>query len=340
MTCSRLVGRLLAATALSFALFATSAHADNAGDLETARMLLHEGNDLRAKGDLRAALAKYVAAHAIVYTPITGLEVGRTHLLLGELVEAREALLAVGRIPVKAQESQNATAARIEADRLANELEPRIPTLRLVIEGLPPSATPTLVLDGQTLPIASVGEPRKLNPGKHHVVAKAEGMKEASTDTTLAEGESRSVTLKLEPAMATTSSTTTSTTSSSESASRVDRPTGTTSSTPPLVYVGFGIAAAGVVVGGVTGVLALSKGSTLKDACPDAHCGPSQQDALHDARALGTVSTISFVVAGAGATLGVIGLLTKPSATPPPTTGVSARLTVGLGTIGLVGSFR
>jgi hypothetical protein len=336
MTCNRRVARWLSGAALSLALATTATtRADDASDLETARLLLHEGNDLRASGDLRGALAKYAAAHAIVHRPITGLEVGRTHLLLGELVEAREAFLAVGRIPVKAQESQNTTAARLEAERLAQELEPRIPTLTIVVVGAPSGAAPTLVLDGETLAAASLGGPRKVNPGKHHVTAKAEGAAVAIADTTLAEGESRSVTLKLAP------STTASGASSSSADPTLGRGTADEGSrTSPLVYVGFGVAAAGVIVGGVTGVLTLSKGSTLKDACPDGHCGPSQQDALHETRTLGTVATVSFVVAGAGAALGIVGLLSKPSPEPRPKTGISARLTVGLGTIGVAGSFH
>jgi hypothetical protein len=333
MTSSRSLRRLLSTTAFALVVSVVpSLRADSASDLETARLLLREGNELRAKGDLRGALAKYEAAHGIVFTPITGLEVGRTHMLLGELVEAREAFLMVGRIPVKAQESANASAARAEADRLSNEIDRRIPTLTIVVAGAASGVTPTVVLDGQSIPAVSIGGPRKINPGKHHVVAKADGMKDATADATLAEGEAQSITLTLVPWEP--SSTTTYT------GSPADGPSATTGErrTSPLVYIGFGIAAVGTIAGTVTGVMTLSKASSLKDSCPDDHCGPSQQDALRDTRTLGTISTISFVVAGAGAALGIIGLVASPTAEPK--TGVSAHVTVGFGTVGLAGSFR
>ena len=76
-----------------------------ASDLETARELYKEGRALRDKNDLKAALEKFKGAHALASTPVTGLELGRTHMLLTELVEAREAFLSVAKIPFADKES-------------------------------------------------------------------------------------------------------------------------------------------------------------------------------------------------------------------------------------------
>jgi hypothetical protein len=284
------------AIAVALLLASSSALADTPADLETARLYLHQGNDLREKGDLRGALAKYKAAHALAYTPITGLEVGRTHIALGELVEARDALLGVGRIPVKAQESQNTAAARVEADRLARELEPRIPTLTVTFEGTPAGASPTLAIDGQPVAAASIGGPRRLNPGTHHVLARVAGAKDVTSEVTLAEGETRTATLHFVPAAAPTKD-------ASPSKESIEE-----RHVSPWVWVGFGAAAASFAVGGVTGAMTLSKRAQLDDACPERQCGPSHQDDLRSAKTLGTISTISFVAAGAFTVVGVIGL--------------------------------
>ncbi|HTU62558.1 MAG TPA: hypothetical protein VMF89_29055, partial [Polyangiales bacterium] len=60
-----------------------------ASERETARALMTEGDKLRAAGDLRAALTRYQAAHAIVHAPTTGLDLARVQAQLGLLVEAR-----------------------------------------------------------------------------------------------------------------------------------------------------------------------------------------------------------------------------------------------------------
>src|SRR5262245_33623847 len=121
---------LVVACSAALLVTASSARADlTPVEHEEARAHLRQGNELRASGDLRGALAKYRAPHAIAGTLITGLEVGRTHLLLGELVEALAALEAVAGIPKKPNESSNTSAARAEAARLAAEITPRIPTL-------------------------------------------------------------------------------------------------------------------------------------------------------------------------------------------------------------------
>ena len=65
------------------------AHAEpTAEDLASARELFKEGRALREKGDLPKALEKLRAAHALGQTPITGLELARTYVLVGRLVEA------------------------------------------------------------------------------------------------------------------------------------------------------------------------------------------------------------------------------------------------------------
>jgi hypothetical protein len=115
-------------------------------------------------------------------------------------------------------------------------------------------------------------------------------------------------------------------------------PVATASRTSPLVWIGFGFGAAGLVAGSVTGAIAFSKTSTVKDECPTKTCDPSHQSDIDAAKRFGTISTISFAVAGAGAIVGVIGLLSSGSSEPRPSSaGVS--WWIGPGTAGVAGAF-
>ena len=103
----------LAVLALSLTAVPRSALAQrSAADIESARQLYSQGVDLRDKGDLKGALEKFKAAHALGNTPITGIELCRTHAALAQPVEAREACLGVGRIaPMRATERHASRAS-------------------------------------------------------------------------------------------------------------------------------------------------------------------------------------------------------------------------------------
>jgi hypothetical protein len=99
-----------------------------------------------------------------------------------------------------------------------------------------------------------------------------------------------------------------------------------------LVFGGLGVAAAGIGVGTVTGILTLSKAGALKDKCVDGRCPPSSSSDLDTTRTLGVISTVAFVVGGVGALAGAAGFLLVPAA---PSTGVY----LGPGTAGVRGTF-
>src|SRR5215468_3304078 len=73
--------------------------APTAAEKETARALMKSARDKRRASDLRGALVDFTKARAIMNVPTTGLEVGKTQMDLGLLVEARDTLLEVARSP-------------------------------------------------------------------------------------------------------------------------------------------------------------------------------------------------------------------------------------------------
>lgn len=295
-------------------------------DVESARQLLRQGNELRANNDLRAALARYKAAHALVGTPITGFEVGRTHVQLGELVEGYEALGAVAKIPIKPNESANTTYARKEAERLARETDARIPAVRVFVKNVTAGVTVVVQLDGRRI---DPGVSHRVNPGKHGVVVQAAGSTR-TTEVVVTEGQTRDVEIALDapvvaPAPAPTKS------EPSPAAA-----TTTTSGRPAWIWVGLGVAGAGAIAGTVAGVVTLNRTDSLAERCPTGDCPPSEHDYLKTTDRWATVSTISFAVAGAAAAVSIVGLIATPS---KKTETGSIKPTIGLGSIGLEGSF-
>ena len=310
-------------------LVRSAAAAPSASDKETARALMKDGETKRAQGDHAGALKSFRAAHAIMNVPTTGLELGRTQMDLGQLVEARDTLFAVTRLPVVPGESANMPAARDEAQKLADAIEPRICSLTVKLSGVPEDTTPKVTIDGTAILAATIGVPRKLNPGAHEIVVVA-GSIERKQKVELIDGESKEITIELaEPAPAADPAPT---------PEVPETPPPPKAGTSPLVWVGFGGAAAFIVVGAVTGGLAFSRASSAKDGCDGTRCPPSTHDDIESSKTFGNVSTVSFLLAGAGVVVGVIGLYSsKDDAKSSPTTSVG--LFIGANGLGLRGAF-
>jgi len=106
----------------------------------------------------------------------------------------------------------------------------------------------------------------------------------------------------------------------------------------PLVYVGLGLAGAGLVTFGVAGGIALSRSAELQDVCHGDACPHDSQADIDSARMAAHAATAGGVVAGIGSALFVVGLLTSGSAEPETRTG-SLRLSMGVGGAALGGRF-
>jgi len=317
--------RALAAGIVVLAL-ASSRHAaaePTAADVETARGLYVEGLELRDSGKLEMSLGRFKAAHALAATPITSLELGRAHAVLGELVEAREVLLSIERLPVQPGESAKAANARVEARAMAEQLRDRIPALRIVFSP-EPAGPPHVTIDGVVIPPEALANPRKVNPGSHTIIAEANGSRATST-VLLIERELRMVTLALhgaaspaivKPAVA----------ANLDPAREAppESPPSTTAGPTGWFYVGLGAAGVGVIVGSITGAIALSKASALESECTGAACPRSAADDLTTSRTMGVVSTIAFGVAVAGGALALVTWLSRPSTTTPVRTSPNA----------------
>ena len=105
-----------------------------------------------------------------------------------------------------------------------------------------------------------------------------------------------------------------------------------------LGWVGLGVGAAGVVLGGITGLVASSKKSDLDSGdCLDGRCGPSERDEVESYNSMVTLSTVGFVVGGIGLAAGATLLLTAPS--PNSESEAYVAPWVGIASAGIKGRF-
>lgn len=331
---SRTARRVVFALALSSSLLVTAAAgAQSLADRETARALMDEGDAKRDAKDYKAALSAYEKADAIMHVPTTGLEVARMQAQLGLLLEARETLARVIRSPVAPKEPAPFTNARKAAEQLNEELGRRVPALQLEIKGAPTGETPQVTIDGENVPAAVLSVPRKVNPGTHVVVVQA-GSLEKSQDVLVAEKETKTVTIDLTPeAVAETPQVQT-----------TDEPSeGGSSAGKVLMFGGFTVAAIGIGVGAVTGIMSMSKVDEIKGDCQGDRCPTSRAGDIDDAKSLGNISTIAFAAGGVGAAVGILGLIMSSGSSEQKPGAEAARphtrAVVGPSYLGLSGTF-
>lgn len=291
-----------AAAVFAFVLVPSLARA---ADPAAAREQLKIGYTLSQEGKCDEAVPHLVESlrldpKAITLINLANCEekVGRWADALGHWVDAR----------ARAQ-TENVPAIEEEAVRRAKSLEERIPRLTIVLGEGAPKGTEVLK-DGVLLGGVSLGVPLPVDPGSHTVVARAPGRAEGTKTIALAEGETGRVDVApggpapvqpgpagpgAEPARA--------------------APSG---GLGPLVWIGFGTALVSAAVGTVTGIVALDHASEADRDCPNRTCtDPEALDRIDTGRTMGTISTVAFVVAGAGAAVGVVGLVTGGRRTDP-----------------------
>jgi hypothetical protein len=305
------------------------AHAEpTEADLAQARELRNQGRELRSRGDLRGALAKFKAAHAVGQTAVTGIELARTHALLRELVEAREVCLWIGRMAVAPDETHFSQEAREEATKMAEELRPRIPELTVKIRGVPPGAAAQIRIDGQHIPDAVVGEARKVNPGAHEIIGRIGDGQESKETLNLEEGEKREVTLTLIPPPVVVKP------KVEWKAPEPDRRASRT-----LYTLGLVVGGPALLIGTVSGIAAFAQAGDVKSRCPGGNCPPPVHSDLSAALTMGNVSNVAFAVAGVSAVLLLIGFAIDPGSRPQTAAAPRASAWIGLGSAGVHGSF-
>jgi len=301
----------------------------SASSIESARNLMDIGHHKFARGDFAAALDAYRAANDIMHVSTTGLGVGRALIKLNRLLEARSVLLAVSRLPPRPNESKPLLRGRRNAAKLQNDLADMIPSLRVEISAPKDVKNPKLVVNGELVPAALIGQPQKMDPGEHQIELSAPTYKSDKQTIQLVVSQQRTVRLTL---------------SEKSDASSSNVFSKFFASTPTMSLIGFGVAGAGIIAGTVTGGLALGAASEAKAGCQGDLCPAANETAAKSAvkrsKPLAHVSTASFAIAGAGAIVGVLGMvLIGSDETSDEEDQASIQPVLGLGYGGLHGRF-
>ena len=326
-----------AALSLGLALVSATALADVPdADKAAARALAQQGQDALDRKDFTTAVDRFERARQLFPAPTLAVGLARAQVGVGRLVAAQETLNRVLREGAPAGSPPAYAKAVAEAHRDLDALEPRIPNLIIFVKG-PASARVTL--DGAPVSNALLGVGRPVDPGRHLVRAEADGFAPVEATVNVAEQKTEPVTLTLDHRVAGPPPPPT---------PGVAPPPGGAPPPPPpppssgplrktLGFVGIGVGGAGLVLGAITGGLALSKSTTLSGACTDKQCPSAQQSNVDSYHTLATLSTVGFVAGGVLAAAGVVLVVTAPR----PVQGREAWVApvVGPGYAGLQGRF-
>jgi hypothetical protein len=310
----------------------------SAAQKETARGLMAEARELREQGDLQGALTRFAAADSIMGVPTTGFELAATQAELGKLVEARETLRRVLALPQGPDDPEPFNEARSKARALDQRLQSRIGALHFVVTGLGAGEALAVVVDSEAVPVAALGLPFRVNPGKHVVIARAGGREvQAEVDAL----ESRTVKVELvlgEPSTADAVEDPVVASTPVSEHTRQDAPS--RRGMPTISYVAGGVGVVGVVVGAVAGISAISHKNAAAKSCVDGNCPRATWSDLDSAHSMATISTTGFVVGAVGLAVGVSALLLREE---PRATQRSVRVMPDVGprgaSVSIAGSF-
>jgi hypothetical protein len=320
------------------------ARAQSDADRATARSLGQEGQQAFESKDYATAEDRFRRADTMVHAPTLVLGLARALAAEGKYVEAQESYNRIIREGLPPGSSDVFKRALDDAKKEVDAVSTKVGSVTITVKaaGGGDIPGPQVVLDDHPLNSASLGIKRAIDPGTHVLRATADGYKPGELRFSTTEGGTADEPLMLEKDLSAPPAVAANPTTTPAPAAATSTPDLTTADTSKgrkvLPWVAFGVGGAGLVVGGITGILALGKHSTLKDECTSTStCPPSAQSDLDSYHSIGLVSDIGFIVAAVGGATGAILLLTQPKSTP--TTGVTIVPTVGLGSLGATGRF-
>ena len=314
------VAGFLLGVCLGAVQFEARAQGSPSTERAAARNLGYAGVEAFQAGRFVVASEKLEKAYAVLPVPSLGLWSARALVKQDKLLEAADRYAEVMRLNIAGgdeavqKKAQSDAHAELEATRAAT------PSVVIQLTGADASAV-VIAIDGATVSSKLVGEATPLNPGKHRIEA-TWGQQHLTRQVTLQGHEQQAVPFVLAANI--------------EAAHHTDAPvpapetpvpapeapvaTGSAPDAPgstrgTLSWALVGAGATGIAVGAVTGVMVLSKRSSLDrdPACADDHnCPPAYSSKVSSYDALRTVSTVAFVAGGVLSASGIVLLLTAP----------------------------
>ncbi|WP_438016060.1 PEGA domain-containing protein [Sorangium sp. So ce315] len=171
-----------------------------ARDPVAAEALFKAARALVDKGDYEAGCPKFEASLALNPSASTMINIARCHEHEGKLATAWHDYHRALVLNRETAGEQRRRGLEELARKGLVALEPRVPKLRIVVEGAPPGVE--VQRDGTPLPAAALGEALPIDPGQHEIRASAPGHQPETRAVTLTEGETATIELTLRPAPA------------------------------------------------------------------------------------------------------------------------------------------
>jgi hypothetical protein len=338
---------LLALTSLGTGL-AAAQDGPSAADRATARRLATEGQIALKKGDFDTAADRFERANDLLAAPTFLVRLARARVGQGRLVEGYEIYRKIVRDGVAPDQPEAFKRALVEAKQEVKGVEPRLAWVSVNVVGANPSVV-EVQLNNAVIPSAALGAQRPVDPGTLRARATADGYRTAEVEVQLAEGEHLpAIELRMIPQPKAETSIALNESSPVMTADGGE-PAFISQST--LGYISLGLGGAGLVFGGVSGLLAFNHHQDLVALCENRDQNPCHVDDptgskhtaavkdQHDMKTFATASTVGFIVGGALAATGLILLITAPDDPGKSAHAMALHPYVGFGTIGAVGSF-
>lgn len=314
-----------------------------------ARAAAEAGANAFDAGKWEKSISYFERAEALVHSPVHLWYIARSSVKVGRLVAAKEKCVKVQREGLPEGASRGVTAAYEGCNEVIREVEGRLASLTIELDGLPEDLTFEVLRNGSKVSSAIVGVPAPVDPGKYAIQGKANGYRADELTVSLAEAEQKVITLRFVR---------------DASASLAPEPTRETRAVPPPAsaepgggmrtgppigsYFAWVIGAAGIGAGVGMTLHSLSLGNQLDTLCggdrtdcdPGVANGAQAQGLDQDRRTFEILAAVSYGVGGAAILTGFALWAFRP--TPSPSASVPSfeiQPVVGIGRLGVVGRF-
>lgn len=304
----------------------SSAQNNEAENRTAARDLAVQGAEAFDRHDYLTALDRFERAFALVPAPSISVMQARSLAQLGRYLEALDVYEKTQRMPLPPDAPEAFKQAVLDAHRESESLWNDVPRLTIHVQApMPLPSDLTILLDSKKVPPALHDVSRPADPGPHQITVHATGFATESRAISLERGSNTKVNI---PLVATDASTPAPVENRSMHDSlaqdgQVKRIGG---------WAAVGVGSAGLVLSGITGIIALQKHSTLNSQCHPG-CPAGAADDLSAFRTTRTLSYVSFIAGSAS--LGVGSYLLLSGSNNSPSVGAS----IGPAQVGLWGRF-
>lgn len=303
---------LAAAFSTGLVLLVSPASAQSANDKAAAEALFDEGVALLKAGKVEAACEKLESSQRVDPGIGTLLYLGDCYKKAGRTASAWATFREAASKAKAAGETDRARAGMKRAD----ELEPTLSRVTFEMDEANVDIEGIEVRQGKLAVNRTLwGSAIPVDPGELAIIVQAPGYEPYETSVTIEAGAS-SATVNI-PALVALPE---------DQKPAENAPAGAVSATPEDVQpdgsgqrrtglILGGVGAAGLVAGGIFGILAISKNGQAKDICTGTICpaGSDGESLTNSAQTFATVSTIGFIAGGALLATGGVLYFTAPS---------------------------